>query len=99
MEINGNAIYGSLYRSIVDYDNNPNYINDLDPNINLYNENTHTFMQGCKYFLEDYLNRVYGDNANLQTGLSILSHNIRSVPKNLDKLTTILIMSMYLSLQ
>ena len=33
---------------------------------------------------------MYGDNVNLQTGLSILSHNIRSVPKNLDKLTTYL---------
>ena len=90
MAINGNNIDGSVYRPIQDYDNNPNYINDLDPNINFYNKNTHTFMQGCKYFLEDDLNKVYGDNVNLQTGLSILSHNIRSVPKNLDKLTTYL---------
>ena len=90
MAINGNNIDGFVYRPIQDYDNNPNYINDLDPNINVYNENTHTFMQGCKYFLEDDLNKVYGDNVNLQTGLSILSHNIRSVPKNLDKLTTYL---------
>ena len=47
-------------------------------------------MQGCKYFLEDDLNKVYGDNVNQQTGLSIVSHNLRSVPKNLDKLTTYL---------
>ena len=83
MAINGNNIDGSVYRPIQDYDNNPNYINDVDPNINFYNENTHTFMQGCKYFLEDDLNKVYGDNVNLQTGLPILQ--------------LILIMSMYLS--
>ena len=65
MAINGNNIDGSVYRPIQDYDNNPN----LDPNINVYNENTHTVMQGCKYFLEDDLNKVYGDNG---TGLSIL---------------------------
>ena len=45
MAINGNDIDGSVYRPIQDYDNNPNYINDLDPNIIFYNENTHTFMQ------------------------------------------------------
>ena len=60
MAINGNNIDGSVYRPIQDYDNNPNYINDLDPNINFYNEN---------------LNKVYGDNVNLHIGLSILSHN------------------------
>ena len=89
MAINGHIIDGSAYRPIQDYDNNPNYINDFDPK-NVYNENTHTVMQGCKYFLEDDLNKVYGDNVSLQTGISILSHNIRSVPKNLDKLTTYL---------
>ena len=81
MAINGNNIDGSIYRPSQDYDNNPNYINDLDPSINFYNENTHTVMQGCKYVLEDDLNKVYGDNVNLQSGLSILSHNIRIVPK------------------
>ena len=68
MAINCNNIDGSVYRPIQDYDNNPNYIIDLDPNINLYNENTHTVMQGCNYFLEDDLNKVIGDNVNLQTG-------------------------------
>ena len=69
MAINGNNIDVSVYRPIQDYDNNHNYINDLDPNINFHNENTHTFMQGYKYFLKDDLNN--DDNVNLQTGLSI----------------------------
>ena len=33
---------------------------------------------------------MYGDNVNLQNGESILSHNIRSVPKDLGKLTAYL---------
>ena len=68
---------------------------DNDPNVNFYLENS-----SCEYYTEDYLNNMLAENqsrliinlkcSTLETGLSVLHMNIRSLSNKFDKLTNFL---------
>ena len=61
---------------------------DLDPDCNLLA--TSNTALTTKYYLENYINEIIKWNDNYTRGLSLMHLNIRSIPKNIDKLSNYL---------
>ena len=57
---------------------------DLDPDYNCITNNN---VLTTKYYLENDFNDITKSNDDYAKGLSLLHLNVRSIPKNIDKLT------------
>ena len=66
-----------------EYKNTNRNMRDLDRDYNcIPNSNVLT----TKYYLENYFNNIIKSNDNYAKGLSLMHLNVRSIPKNIDKL-------------
>ena len=63
---------------------------DLDPDLNFYREGSTDCI--TKYYVESEINEIVKQNTDYNTGFSLMHLNIRSSPKNLDKLSNYLAM-------
>ena len=71
-----------------DYENTNRNMRDLDPD---YNCITHNNVLTTKYYLENDFNDIIKSNDDYAKGLSLMHLNVRSIPKNIDKLNSYLL--------
>ena len=71
-----------------DYENTNRNMRDLDPDYNCITRNN---VLTNKYYLEHDFNNFIKSNDNYATGLSLMHLNVRSIPKNIDKLNNYLL--------
>ena len=62
--------------------NSPLY--DVDPDLNLYCNFHNTYLPPCDYYSEDTFNSLCKNNAIVDSQLSLIHSNIRSIPSNLN---------------
>ena len=71
-----------------DYESSNLNMGDLDPDCNLL-ATSNTDLT-TKYYLESDINEIIKCNDNYARGLSLMHLNIRSIPKNIEKLSNYL---------
>ena len=71
-----------------DYENTNRNMRNLDPDYNCITRNN---VLTTKYYLEHDFNNIIKSNDNYATGLSLMHLNVRSIPKNIDKLNNYLL--------
>ena len=71
-----------------DYENTNRNMRDLDPDYNCITNNN---VLTTKYYLENDFNAIIKSNDDYVKGFSIMHLNVRSIPKNIDKLNSYLL--------
>ena len=75
-----------------DYENTSRNMRDLDPDYNCITSNN---VLTTKYYLGNDFNNIIKSNDNYAKGLSLMHLNVRSIPKNIDKLKIMYCRSIY----
>ena len=71
-----------------DYENTNRNMTDLDPDYNCITRNN---VLTIKYYLENDFNNIIKTNDNYAKGLFLINLSVRSIPKNIEKLSNYLL--------